>query len=115
MSPARNRNMPYTGVIDRPDLQEMFLHALPEGTVRIGAGVVTYDQLHSGAVQAVLSTGEPLTGDVLIGADGIWSAVRATMRDAPARGPGSGATYSGYMVFAGELADNGQVGYKVYI
>ena len=41
------------------------------------------------------------------------------MRDEPARGEGSGATYSGYTVFAGELdyasPDNGQVGYKVYI
>merc|ERR1712071_339767 len=35
------------------------------------------------------------------------------------RGEGSGVAYSGYTVFAGELAydsfDNGQVGYKVYI
>ena len=41
------------------------------------------------------------------------------MRDEPARGDGSGVAYSGYTVFAGELAynspDNGEVGYKVYI
>lgn len=41
------------------------------------------------------------------------------MRGEPVRGDGSGATYSGYTVFAGELnydsPDNGQVGYKVYI
>merc|ERR1712038_1907420 len=47
------------------------------------------------------------------------SAVRATMRDEPVRGDGSGVSYSGYTVFAGELnydsLDNGQVGYKVYI
>jgi zeaxanthin epoxidase len=58
-------------------------------------------------------------GDVLIGADGIWSNVRSKMRGEPARGEGSGATYSGYTVFAGELnydsPDNGEVGYKVYI
>ncbi|GMI40175.1 hypothetical protein TeGR_g12605, partial [Tetraparma gracilis] len=56
---------------------------------------------------------------VLIGADGIWSSVRAAMRSEPARGEGSGVAYSGYTVFAGELKyaspDNGQVGYKVYI
>jgi len=44
----------------------------------------------------------------------IWSAVRATMRGTPAKGEESGATYSGYTVFAGELAydspDNGEVG-----
>jgi zeaxanthin epoxidase len=66
-----------------------------------------------------LESGECVEGDVLIGADGIWSAVRATMRDEPAKGEGSGAAYSGYTLFAGELAydsfDNGEVGYKVYI
>jgi zeaxanthin epoxidase len=60
-----------------------------------------------------------MEADVLIGADGIWSNVRATMRDAPTRGEGSGVSYSGYVVYAGELKydsfDNGEVGYKVYI
>lgn len=118
-SPAASRNMPYTGVIDRPDLQDIYLSALPVGTVQNGAGVASYEQLDSGAVKAVLANGEHVVGDVLIGADGIWSAVRATMRGKPAKGVESGATYSGYTVFAGELAyaspDNGQVGYKVYI
>ena len=61
----------------------------------------------------------PSRRHVLVGADGIWSQVRAAMRDEPARGDGSGVAYSGYTVFAGELAydspDNGEVGYKVYI
>jgi len=65
------------------------------------------------------SGSETITGDVLIGADGIWSNVRAAMRDEPSKGEGSGAAYSGYTVFAGELNydsfDNGEVGYKVYI
>lgn len=66
-----------------------------------------------------MESGKTVEGDVLIGADGIWSSVRASMRDEPARGEKSGATYSGYTVFAGELNydsfDNGEVGYKVYI
>lgn len=49
-------------------------------------------------------------GDVLVGADGIWSAVRAAMRNEPAKGEGSGVSYSGYTVFAGELTYGGQVG-----
>lgn len=117
--PAKSRNMPYTGVIDRPDLQQIYLDALPKGTVQNGDGVVHYDRLPSGEVEAVLQSGATVKGDVLIGADGIWSAVRATMRDAPKKGDGSGASYSGYTVFAGELKydspDNGEVGYKVYI
>jgi zeaxanthin epoxidase len=118
-SPAAERNMPFTGVIDRPDLQEIYLTSLPEGTVQNGAGVVSYEQMHSGAVKILLQNNETVLGDVLIGADGIWSKVRATMRNQPSKGPASGATYSGYTVFAGELAypspDNGEVGYKVYI
>jgi zeaxanthin epoxidase len=117
--PAKSRNMPYTGVIDRPDLQQIYLDALPKGTVQNGDGIVHYDRLPSGEVEAVLSSGATVRGDVLIGADGIWSAVRATMRQAPKKGDGSGASYSGYTVFAGELKydspDNGEVGYKVYI
>ena len=118
-TPAEVRGLPYTGVIDRPDLQEIYLKSLPKGTVQNGDGVDRYEHLPNGGVKVILNSGKSVEGDVLIGADGIWSAVRATMRDAPKKGDGSGATYSGYTVFAGELKydspDNGEVGYKVYI
>ena len=118
-SPAEDRGMPYTGVIDRPDLQEIYLKALPKGTVQNGDGVDSYENMKDGRVKVIMNSGKEMVGDVLIGADGIWSSVRAKMRDAPKKGDGSGATYSGYTVFAGELAydspDNGEVGYKVYI
>jgi len=118
--PAEARNMPYTGVIERPDLQDIFLNSLPEGVVQNGDGVVSYETNSDGyGVKAVMESGNTIEGDVLIGADGIWSSVRATMRDEPVRGDESGASYSGYTVFAGELDydsfDNGKVGYKVYI
>jgi zeaxanthin epoxidase len=45
--------------------------------------------------------------------------VRSNLHQNAAKGEGSGAAYSGYTVYAGELnyaaADHGQVGYKVYI
>mmetsp|Transcript_5360 Transcript_5360/g.7899 ORF Transcript_5360/g.7899 Transcript_5360/m.7899 type:complete len:554 (+) Transcript_5360:129-1790(+) len=119
-SPAEARAMPYTGVIERPELQEIFLKSLKKGVVSNGDGVVGYD-VHptTGVVKANLSSGKSVEGDVLIGADGIWSNIRATMRDEPVRGDGSGVAYSGYTLFAGELDynsfDNGKVGYKVYI
>jgi zeaxanthin epoxidase len=118
-TPAEVRNMPYTGVIERPDLQQIYLNALPTGTVQNGDGVVSYTQNSKGNVDVTLNSGKVVSGDVLIGADGIWSAVRATMRNQPTKGVESGATYSGYTLFAGELLydsfDHGQVGYKVYI
>jgi zeaxanthin epoxidase len=119
-SPAEDRNMPYTGVIERPDLQEIFLNSLPKGTVHNGDGLSSFTKDEkTGRVAVTMESGNVVHGDVLIGADGIWSNVRAGMRNEPARGDGSGASYSGYTVFAGELKydspDNGQVGYKVYI
>jgi zeaxanthin epoxidase len=115
-SPAEVRSMPYTGVIDRPDLQEIYLSSLPKNTVRNGDGVESYEQLDNGRVRVTLNSGATMEGDVLLGADGIWSAVRATMRNDDRRG---GAAYSGYTLFAGEIEyqspDNGVVGYKVYI
>ena len=118
--PAKSRNMPYTGVIDRPDLQDIYLQCLPEGVVQNGNGVTGYKinpKQRGATVQT--DSGAEIPCDVLVGADGIWSAVRSTMRDAPKKGEGSGASYSGYTVFAGELkydsSDNGEVGYKVYI
>ncbi|GAX26333.1 zeaxanthin epoxidase [Fistulifera solaris] len=123
-SPAERRNMPYTGVIDRSDLQQIQLNALPAGTVRTGDKVVEYEKVkskdgRSRLVKVRTKSGKEMYADVLIGADGIWSEVRATMRGSAARGEESGATYSGYTVYAGELhydsPDHGEVGYKVYI
>merc|ERR1719247_2560727 len=88
-------------------------------SLRQGAAVSSYvNHGDAGGVNAVLTDGTEVYGDVLIGADGIWSNVRAKMNDAPARGPESGVTYSGYTVFAGELEYGGgdpECGYKVYI
>ena len=49
-----------------------------------GCGVESYSYAPSGIV-VTTETGEEVAGDVLIGADGIWSAVRATMRQEPVK------------------------------
>ena len=113
-TPAKERNMPYTCVVERPDLQDILLKRVSHN-MRNGASVETYHQTPGGGVTAVLTDGEEVRGDTLIGADGIWSKVRATMNDADTR---DGASYSGYTVFAGELNYGGgdpECGYKVYI
>jgi len=115
-TPAEIRGMPFTCVVDRPDLQNILLSRTKEH-VRNGAGVASY--VHDGnGVLATLEGGETVRGDVIVGADGIWSSIRATMRGEPAKGEGSGVSYSGYTVFAGELAYSGMdpaSGYTVYI
>lgn len=67
--------------IHRADLVSVLASALEvraPGAVRLGQSVVSYDQDTTG-VTAHLSTGEQARGDLLIGADGIHSAVRTTM------------------------------------
>ena len=71
---------PY-GVIYRPDLHEVFLQACqaqPNVTLRTRAKVASFDQ-NAGAVCVTLADGERLSGRALIGADGLWSAIRETV------------------------------------
>ncbi|KAG5182534.1 zeaxanthin epoxidase chloroplast precursor [Tribonema minus] len=116
---ADMRGLPYTGVVDRPDLQAILLEDLGENVVHNANTVCGYRNTDNG-VEVLLEGGKTMHGDVLIGADGIWSQVRAQMWDEPVKnGKNSGATYSGYTVFAGETIyeprDYWDVGYKVYI
>mmetsp|Transcript_5597 Transcript_5597/g.8979 ORF Transcript_5597/g.8979 Transcript_5597/m.8979 type:complete len:525 (+) Transcript_5597:97-1671(+) len=114
---ADEGGLPYTGVINRPDLQEIMLEEIGP-IVENGRQVDRYEELPGGGVRVHLSDGSSEDADVLLGADGIWSTIRAQMWDEPVK-EGSGATYSGYTVFAGEtvheVADYWDVGYKVYI
>lgn len=113
-------DLPYTGVVDRPDLQEVLLDSLPEGMLNNGKKVTGYKILPDlQGVEVSCADDTKYECDVLIGADGIWSATRAQMWGQPAKGPGSGCNYSGYVVFAGETVyqpeDYWEVGYKVYM
>mmetsp|Transcript_74851 Transcript_74851/g.217266 ORF Transcript_74851/g.217266 Transcript_74851/m.217266 type:complete len:588 (+) Transcript_74851:55-1818(+) len=122
--------LPYTGVIDRPDLQEILIDeckALKEDFIMNGNPVTAYENKGKGkGVTVTLADGSTVEADVLIGADGIWSAVRnqmyneggikSTSKDGKVR---QGCKYSGYTVFAGETVlktdDYYETGYKVYI
>ncbi|CAE7194481.1 unnamed protein product [Symbiodinium sp. CCMP2456] len=117
---AEMYDLPYTGVVDRPDLQEIMLQALPEGVLVNATKVVGYEKLPNyEGVNIKTEDGTEYKADVLIGADGIWSATRAQMWNEDQKGPNSGCTYSGYIVFAGETIykpdDYFDVGYKVYM
>ena len=74
-------------------------------------------------VKVTLADGSTADADVLVGSDGIWSAVRAQMYGEEIKKSSSnlkkrqGCTYSGYTVFAGETVlktpDYYETGYKV--
>ncbi len=71
---------PYA-VVHRGELHGVFLRACqasPLISLRTSAGVATYDQ-GPGWAEAVLESGERVRGLALIGADGLWSRVRAQM------------------------------------
>lgn len=118
--------LPYTGVIDRPDLQEIMLSQMKPGSVLNNVPVIGYEQNEDGTVDLKLSKGEDIKGfDVVVGADGIWSSIRTQMWGESTARPGS-AVYSGYTLFAAEsimppdsifFKSEGyfDAGYKVYI
>lgn len=71
---------PYA-VIHRGDLHAVFLHACMESPlveVRTSMEVVGYSQTADGAV-AVLADGSKVEGAVVVGADGLWSRIRAQL------------------------------------
>jgi salicylate hydroxylase len=78
---------PYA-VVHRGDLHGVFLKACQEHVLielRTSSGVAGYVQ-DDHSVAAVLRDGSHVTGDALIGADGLWSAIRKQMlNDGPPR------------------------------
>ena len=63
-------------VIDRHVLRHLLLTGL---TVHTGAALTGYDVLDDGKVEARFAHGEPATADLLVGADGVNSAVREVL------------------------------------
>lgn len=75
--------LPYTGVIDRPDLQEILIDECKQikpDFIQNAAAVTSYESLGKGkGVDFELSDGSKASADVLVGSDGIWSQIRAQM------------------------------------
>jgi 2-polyprenyl-6-methoxyphenol hydroxylase-like FAD-dependent oxidoreductase len=84
--------------LHRADLQSILLGALPAGVVRLGARFTGFDQ-NTPAVKARFAEAPSDEGDVLIGADGVHSAVRASLR------PEITARYAGYVAWRGVVDD----------
>jgi len=63
-------------VIDRHVLRHLLLTGL---TVRTGAALTGYRVLADGRVEARFAHGDPVAADLLVGADGVGSAVRAVL------------------------------------
>ena len=75
--------LPYTGVIDRPDLQEILIDECkkikPDFIIN-GNGVSGYESHGAGkGVTVKFEDGTHADADLCVGSDGIWSSVRAQM------------------------------------
>ncbi|MBO0819811.1 MAG: alpha/beta hydrolase fold domain-containing protein [Nocardiopsaceae bacterium] len=89
----------------RADLLAVLVNALPEGTVRTGARCAGVEQ-SGDTVTVTLSSGERISGDIVVGADGIHSAVRESVFG-PARSVPTGTAAWRTLIPAGTIADLG--------
>nr|GMD56808.1 zeaxanthin epoxidase [Ipomoea batatas] len=111
-TPAAERGLPVTRVISRMALQQILACAIGEDTIMNRSNVVNFKD-EGNKVTVILENGQQHEGDLLVGADGIWSKVRANLfghKD---------ATYSGYTCYTGITdfvpADIETVGYRVFL
>ncbi|WJX55368.1 zeaxanthin epoxidase [Trifolium repens] len=111
-TPAAERGIPVTRVISRMALQEILARAVGEDVIMNASSVVDFVD-HGTKVTVVLENGQKYDGDILVGADGIWSKVRTKLFGA------SEATYSGYTCYTGVAdfvpPDIESVGYRVFL
>lgn len=124
-TPARRKGLPLTLAINRVVLQDIFLkYGVPAERVHTNSRVVAYRNLQSHGVQVALEDGRAVYGDVLVGADGIWSRVRHQLMGLPLNETGIAyahkhAEYTGYTCFTGTCQhtpdDIASVAYQVFL
>ncbi|KAL3525690.1 hypothetical protein ACH5RR_014062 [Cinchona calisaya] len=111
-TPAAERGLPVTRVISRMTLQEILASAVGEDVIMNESNVVNFED-DSNKVTVILENGQRYEGDLLVGADGIWSKVRRNL---------FGHTepiYSDYTCYTGIAdfvpVDIDTVGYRVFL
>jgi len=126
-TPARKKGLPLTLAINRVVLQDIFLkYGVPPERIHTNARVMSYNATDSykSGVTVVLEDGRQIYGDILVGADGIWSRIRHQICELPQEEVGiryadKHASYSGYTCFTGTCQhtpeDIKDVAYKVFL
>lgn len=111
-TPAAERGLPVTRVISRMSLQQILARAVGDDVIINDSNVVDFED-NGEKVKVTLENGQQHEGDLLVGADGIWSKVRKNLFGH------SEAVYSGYTCYTGIAdfipADIETVGYRVFL
>jgi zeaxanthin epoxidase len=96
--PCYNNGLPLTLVIARYDLLDILRNAVGQENIMMETVVESYENVDgSDKVRATLTDGSTYEADVLIGADGIRSKMRAQMRSEDPENPP--LAYAGYAVY----------------
>ncbi|XP_031473468.1 zeaxanthin epoxidase, chloroplastic-like [Nymphaea colorata] len=111
-TPAAQRGLPATRVISRIALQDILVHAVGSKNIFNNCNVVDFKD-EARKVAVILEDGREFEGDVLVGADGIWSKVREKLFG------WQEASYSNYTCYSGIAdfvpPDINSVGYRVFL
>ncbi|XP_077250074.1 zeaxanthin epoxidase, chloroplastic-like isoform X2 [Tasmannia lanceolata] len=111
-TPAAERGLPVTRVISRMTLQQILAKAVGEDVIMNDSNVIDFED-DGNKVTVTLENGQCYEGDLLVGADGIWSKVRKNLF-----GPKE-ASYAGYTCYTGIAdfvpPDIETVGYRVFL
>ncbi|BDA47131.1 Zeaxanthin epoxidase, chloroplastic [Coccomyxa sp. Obi] len=119
--PAVNKGLPVTRVVSRVELQEILARATERiaGTsiIQNDCHVVDYEERVDASgqkvVTAILEDGRRFEGDILIGADGIWSKVRRKLVGKTQPSYSQYTCYTGIADFTPPDIDT--VGYRVFL
>ena len=95
--PCYNNGLPLTLVIARYDLLDILRNAVGQENIAMETVVASYEHVGDDRVVATLTDGTKHEADVLIGADGIRSKMRAQMRNEDPENPP--LAYAGYAVY----------------
>eukprot|EP01018_Ginkgo_biloba_P033274 Gb_12152 [translate_table: standard] len=111
-TPAVQRGLPVTRVISRMTLQHILACAVGPEIIENSSNVVDFED-DGKKVTVILEDGRQYVGDLLVGADGIWSKVRTKLFGLKE------ATYSDYTCYTGIAdfvpPDIKTVGYRVFL